>query len=435
MSSKSVMRRNGVVERALEASTLQHAEEMFRIHNEEFEYTPSPEMLAIMCKSCSLNNKYKRSFKHFDSAEKYGIVKTTQMYNVVIKSCHLSGQYGKAETLFQEMLAKGLVPTVEIYRSLINCCLSSQKMVLAFTYLTHMRERNVLPDEHIYEMMIGMGTRLRYKSEVEEMCLEMTQRGLTKTGTMFESLLILYSTYRDRDNVHRIFEEMKLANRKPSAKMFSSLIASCRQTKTSPPDLDMALDCYQKMLDRDIIPNSSCLNLLLGVYEDSGVLLTKGVAFFDESLAAGTIHPSCLTYTLLMNAYTRRKMFDRSRELYDRFHQSGLEPDRILYNSALRFCMYSSDFPLAADIITCMKRDKISMDCVTYFYLIKMNARAKNYDLVLQYFEEMLLVDNKSYKENKGMGSLIMAACKKSEFYPRVEKHFIELERGLKKTT
>lgn len=149
----------------------------------------------------------------------------------------------------------------------------------------------------------------------------------------YNTLIRLYGTCGDLTRCKELVEEMKAASLKPTEMTFGIMIDVCVKNK----DVEGASQAFEEVARSGLEPNvvhytTFIQGLVLAqLYDEAERLL-------DEMVLRGHSTPDVVMYATLMKAFSDQGAINPAIRLLKRMLKQGIEPDIMMFNTALNAC-------------------------------------------------------------------------------------------------
>ncbi|CAN6469137.1 unnamed protein product [Victoria cruziana] len=234
-----------------------------------------------------------------------GIAKTPLPYNHMLSMYIANGELDKVTAVMQQ-LKKNTVPDLFTYNLMLSACAISKDVKAAEKVLSELDERIGNADWMTYSTLAHIYINARLPGKAMNALKEMELRISCQERSAYSSLMTLYASVSSKDDVCRIWKNMKLSFRKMSDFEYSCMLSSL----TKLDDIEGAESIYAEWESVSPTNDSRIPNILLGAYVRKD-MLEKAELFHERTLQHG-IKPSYTTWELLALASLKKMDIDKA---------------------------------------------------------------------------------------------------------------------------
>ncbi|KAG2205760.1 hypothetical protein INT47_003943 [Mucor saturninus] len=123
--------------------------------------------------------------------------------------------------------------------------------------------------------------------------------------------------------------------------------------------------------------------------------VNKAILYLREMERSG-LKPDILTYTMIINEYSKQSDMIRARKWVTRMLKNGVEPDAYIYTSLIDGYMREANLDNAEAMFRIMMKKKIKPTLVTYNILMHHSVRQLNMESALKFWGNLLEAGLKS---------------------------------------
>ncbi|KAH9565226.1 hypothetical protein CY35_04G067300 [Sphagnum magellanicum] len=302
-------------------------------------------------------------------------------YNLLIASYGKQGEPDKAESLLEKMNGAGLEPTVATYTSLIEGFARKGLYAQAESLLKRLQESGPLPTKATYQTIISMFCRGGQYEAAEKIFKSITEgEGLKPDARMYNYMIHMYGKAGKAAEAQALIRQMKGLGLPMSAVTFNSLMSF---QKTVPG----AEATLRQMQLANIKPDVVTYTALINAYSKSRrVEEAQGV--FQEMVASG-LRPTRMTYNTLLDAYAKAKEVQGAETVLKKMTKDRCRPDIHSYTTLMAAYVNVGDMKKAEGLMEKMRRAGVEPNVVTYGTLMLGYTIAKDSEAVLHTFEAL----------------------------------------------
>ncbi|WJX27314.1 hypothetical protein P8452_16145 [Trifolium repens] len=294
-------------------------------------------------------------------------VKQVILYNVMLKLFRESKEFEKAEKLFDEMLQRMVKPSVITFSTMISCAKLCSMHHKAVEWYEMMPLFECELDDNMSSFVISSYARIGNV----EMALRLYRRAKKEKWKVekmvFSSLIKMYGKSANYDGCLSVYRDMKVLGVKPNMTIYNNLLCAMGRGKRawevkaiyeeminngiSPNQLTYetvlhaycrgmykvdALSVYKEMKEKGMDISRVLYDRLLDMCADVGYA-DEAIEIFQDMKSSGTCHPDSVTYSSLINMYSRTRKVSEAEAILNEMMNCGFEPN-ILVLTSLASC-------------------------------------------------------------------------------------------------
>lgn len=327
-------------------------------------------------------------------------------WNAMIGAYAYHGQGLEALQLFHLLQREGLEPNWSTLAGSLKACsnvaaLDEGKLIHSFVI-----EKNLEVDVMVVNNLIDMYMKCGSLTDAYRVFTHSPQRDVVT----WTSTIAGYVQHGYGEEALKLFQEMQEGGMEPNQVTFVSILKACSSVSA----LDQGKLVHEYVIGRGYDLELLIINTLIDMYAKCGSL-EDGRRVFDKSSRRDVV-----TWTAMIAAYVQHECGQEALLLFERMQQEGMEPDRAAFVSALKACScvaalsqgklihyQSTERGLGSDgaivntlidmYVKCgslqdacrVFEETSTRDVVTWTAMIAGCARYSNYQLALQYFQDM----------------------------------------------
>ncbi|XP_031486785.1 pentatricopeptide repeat-containing protein At4g02820, mitochondrial [Nymphaea colorata] len=234
-----------------------------------------------------------------------GIAKNPLPYNHILNMYIANGKLDKVPLVMQQ-LKKNTVPDLFTYNLMLSACAISKDVKGAEKVLLELNERMGNGDWVTYSTLSNIYINAGLVEKTRNALKEMELRISCQERSAYCSLMTLYASVSSKDDVCRIWRNMKLTFRKMSDFEYSCMLSSL----TKLDDIEGAESICAEWESVSPTNDARIPNILLGAYVRKS-MLEKAESFHEHMLQHG-IKPSYTTWELLALASLKKMDTDKA---------------------------------------------------------------------------------------------------------------------------
>ncbi|KAK9765824.1 hypothetical protein K7432_005541 [Basidiobolus ranarum] len=218
-----------------------------------------------------------------------------------------------------------------------------------------------------------------------EILNSMARVGIKFTSTRdYNSLITWYSRSGNFEQAKAVLGEMGMNGVSPDVHTYNIIMNAVG--RESP---DSAFQVYERMVKQNILPDLVTYNTLLKICKQKGdiELLTKvyNILLNDEG-----IEPDVVTFSILIDAHSKRRNLGTALNIYREMIDSGVSPDLITFNNLLDGYAKSLDVDQAMNLYKEMSDFNIKPNVITFSILINMKAKCGLMGEAVEMYSDMM---------------------------------------------
>ncbi|KAG0628907.1 hypothetical protein M758_1G061500 [Ceratodon purpureus] len=304
-----------------------------------------------------------------------------QDFNLIIAAYGKLGQPGNAESSFTEMREAGLEPNVACFTSLLEAHARADNFERAESIYREMVETGPAPTEVTYQVYINALCKAERFDDAERIFNSMGVKDEAKPDARLYNLMIhTYGKARKFSEQQSLFRRMKGSGVPMTAVTFNSLMAFQKTVED-------AEACLRHMQAAKIKPDVITYTGLINAYSKAR-RVEEAQAVFREMVASG-IKPSRTAYNTLLDAYARCKEVEGAESLFKKMGQDRCRPDVHSYTTLLAAYANSGNMKKAEQLLKRMKQAGLEPNVVTYGTLMLGYTSVHDTTALLRTFEEL----------------------------------------------
>ena len=347
----------------------------------------------------------------YQSMREDGIRPNRIIYTTLIKGFNKMKQFEKAFELFDSISDDDKINcNISMYNAILDCCVESKnfkKLNEIYNKLKSINENHSdaeyasdnypKPNVITYSTMIKGHTRCGQIEEAKKIYefLKMNQNYFALDEILFNTVCDCFARAGQKELAIEVFEDMKKANIKHTAIIYSILI---------------------KMY-------SSC-----GEYH-------KCLQTFDMMIK-NNIKPSLVSYTTIIQMYLKQKKFSEAIAKFEEMKRNNLKPDHVIYNFLINNCTFNKKIEKAIEFLIESIRENIKLNDDTYGNCIEylINNKFMNSSQRIGYASDILkiLKENNFSIKYEIYSKLVKVIYKNNTNENEAEKNIINYSEKIK---
>ncbi|KAJ3682334.1 hypothetical protein LUZ60_014907 [Juncus effusus] len=154
-------------------------------------------------------------------------------------------------------------------------------------------------------------------------------------------------------------------------------------------DLYNVVSLYEQAVNLGLEPTIITINSLIHGFCKVGKL---GFAerIFNETLIRNKLRPTIVTYTILMDAYSKTRNVNKMINFYNHMLKNSIRPNQITISVLIKGLCKQKRFLEAQEFVNQMQREGMKLDEITYNTLIQGFCKGQNWNLAFQTHDNML---------------------------------------------
>lgn len=304
-----------------------------------------------------------------------------QDFNLIIAAYGKLGQPENAESSFAEMREAGLEPNVACFTSLLEAHARGENFERAESIYRQMVETGPAPTEVTYHVYINALCKAERYQDAERIFNSMGKQDEAKPDSRLYNLMMhTYGKAGKLPEQQALYRRMKGSGVPMTAVTFNSLMAS----QKSVPDAEA---CLRHMQEAKIKPDVITYTGLINAYSKAR-RFEEAQQVFREMVASG-IRPSRTAYNTLLDAYARCKEVEGAEKLFKEMGRDRCRPDVHSYTTLLAAYANAGDMKGAEKLMKKMKQAGVEANVVTYGTLMLGYTSVHDTPGLLRTFEEL----------------------------------------------
>ncbi|PKA65859.1 Pentatricopeptide repeat-containing protein [Apostasia shenzhenica] len=233
-----------------------------------------------------------------------GFLSSCLPFNHMLNLYISTGQLDKVPEVINE-LKKNCTPNQYTYNLLLTACADKDDSNGAEEVILEMKTYKISPDWVTFSILTGIYMKSGNLNKAREALEEMENRVSRKDRVAFPSLITLHASLSDKENVLRIWKNMKLMFRKMSDTEYKCILASLVKLD----DIETAEIVYDEWDSVTGTRDSRISNILLAYYAKND--MSKAEEFHEQTAKSGINH-SYTTWETLALGYLHVNRMDKA---------------------------------------------------------------------------------------------------------------------------
>ncbi|KAJ4792544.1 Pentatricopeptide repeat-containing protein [Rhynchospora pubera] len=220
-----------------------------------------------------------------------------------------SGDFNKIPKLVSNM-RRYVLPDVITYNLWLTSCSRKDDYKGAEKAYLEMKWGRIIPDWYTFSLLASIYIKSGDESKAREALVEMEKQSSRKQRVAYSSMISLYASLLDRENIDRIWSQMRSLYRKLSDEEYKCMLTSL----TKLGDIKEAELLYTEWELVSGTHDSTVLNIILSSYINNG-MINKAEKFVERILQK-EIMPCYSTWELLCKSYLNKKNIQKVLEYF-----------------------------------------------------------------------------------------------------------------------
>ncbi|KAJ3698944.1 hypothetical protein LUZ61_002649 [Rhynchospora tenuis] len=211
-----------------------------------------------------------------------------------------TGDFDKVPKLVNNM-RRYVLPDVITYNLWLTSCSRKDDYKGAEKAYLEMKQDRIIPHWYTFSLLASMYIKLGNESKGREALVEMEKQCCRKQRVAYRSLISLYASLLDRENVDRIWSQMRSLYRKLSDEEYKCMLTSLTK-------LGDIKDAERLYIEWELVSgthDSAVMNNILSSYINNGMIINAEK--FIEHILQQAIMPRYGTWELLCKGYLNKK--------------------------------------------------------------------------------------------------------------------------------
>uniref|UniRef100_A0A803L4Z6 Pentatricopeptide repeat-containing protein n=1 Tax=Chenopodium quinoa TaxID=63459 RepID=A0A803L4Z6_CHEQI len=332
---------------------------------------PTEDTYALMLRTYCASRLFAKAEAIFSEMRKYGLSSSAVVYNAYIeglikggnntkaieiydrmKQFILDGQCEKAEEIFELLQEAGLEPDVYAYNALMEAYNRAGYPYGAAEIFSLMQHMGCEPDRASYNIMVDAYGRAGLVEDAEGVFVQLQQLGMTPTMKSYMLLLCAYAKAGDIAKSEDFVNEMMKSGIKPDTYVMNSMMNLYGRFGQF-EKMEQVLSAMED--EPNVAADISTYNILINLYGRAGYFEKMEQLF--HSLGDKKLKPDVVTWTSRLGAYSRKKQYKMSLEIFEQMIDAGCFPDGGTAKVLLSSCSSEEQVEQVTTILRTMHKD------------------------------------------------------------------------------
>lgn len=278
------------------------------------------------------------------------------------------------------------------------------------------------PTEKVFSAMLNMYLKTSNIPKAEQIFVEALNLEVSPTEPMFTKIIGLYARIFDADKVETAYRRMADSELAPTEPTFFSILNMYCILENR----EKAAHYFFEMRAKSVPISRLTSNKLIDLFKTKDLKVCEEI--FDYMTQQCEIHPTAITLTTMMQAYTMHGKFEKSEHFFAKFSEYGIALDSTAYSVMIQaYCGRNEgeDLDRAEALLEQMLKEKSVPTYHTFHLMIQLYISLKKYTQVEQLHQK--IIDFGFTSTSSGLSCLLIEMYEELDKVEKAESLFQEM--------